>query len=335
MKVAFDTRPLSDAHGIGRYARCLLRALRTTAEATDEVIEVGRPTTMLRSRSADVFHAPWMSGAMLRSPCPMVVTVHDLSALKRRSEHLRGGVRLRLRHLAVQRAPGVVVPSATVARDVVESLEIERERIAVIPHAPDRAMRPRSEAEVAAVRSRLELPERYLVSVGSLEHPDPGKHVAELAAAERELPLVMVGQTRPWAHELPGVILTGHVSDEQLAAIYTGAHALVLSSDSEGFGLSAVEALACGTPVASFRVPALVEVLGERIAYAELGDMCGLMTAAQSLSRPAPAPPRWSWDDAASATWSAYRRAAEAAAQTAVARPLRRRPRSAGGLEAR
>ena len=41
---------------------------------------------------------------MLHSPCPMVVTLHDLAALKRRSEHLRTGVRLRLRHLAVQRA---------------------------------------------------------------------------------------------------------------------------------------------------------------------------------------------------------------------------------------
>ncbi len=48
---------------------------------------------------------------MLHSPCPMVVTLHDLAALKRRSEHLRTGVRPRLRQLAVQRAARVIVPT--------------------------------------------------------------------------------------------------------------------------------------------------------------------------------------------------------------------------------
>ena len=125
-------------------------------------------------------------------------------------------------------------------------------------------MYPRTPQDIAAVRARFALPERFLVWVGGLQHPDPGKHIAKLAAAPRELPLVLVGSTRPWAHELPDVILTDQVSDEQLAAIYSGAHALVLSSKDEGFGLPAVEALACGTPVVACDAPALREVLGER-----------------------------------------------------------------------
>ena len=84
------------------------------------------------------------------------------------------------------------------------------------------------------MRKRFGLPERYLLWVGCLQHPDPRKHVAELAATPRELPLVLVGPTRPWAHELPDVILTGQVSDEHLAAIYSGAHALVLPSERRG-----------------------------------------------------------------------------------------------------
>ena len=71
----------------------------------------------------------------------------------------------------------------------------------------------------------------------------------------------------PWAHELPDVILTGQVSDDELAALYSGAHALVFPSDDEGFGLPAVEALACGTPVVACEVPALREVLGERATF--------------------------------------------------------------------
>jgi len=321
MRVAFDTRPLTDPNGVGRYSRCLLRALRDTADGSREIIETHRP------RRADVFHSPWMQGAMLHSPCPMVVTVHDLAALKRRSEHLRAGLRLRLRHLAVQRAVRVIVPTEAIARDAVARLGLERERIVVIPEAPDSAMYPRPADEIARTRDRFDLPERYLVWVGGLQHPDPGKHVAKLAATPRDLPLVLVGPTREWAHELPDVTLTGQVSDEHLAAIYSGAHALVLPSEDEGFGLPAVEALACGTPVVACEVPALREVLDERATFVEPGDLEALIGAAQSARRPAPAPPAWTWEDAARATSEVYRQAVIGADGPRTAgRGRRRRP---------
>ena len=318
MRVAFDTRPVSDPEGVGRYSRCLLAALRDTAASGEELLQTDRPSALGRSSSADVFHSPWMDGAMLHSPCPMVVTIHDLAALKRRSEHLRGGLRLRLRNLAVQRAAHVIVPTEAVARDALAHLRLAREQVTVIPEAADAAMYPRSPQDIAAVRARFALPERFLVWVGGLRHPDPAKHIVKLACASREMPLVMVGSTRPWAHELPGVILTGQVSDEQLAAIYSAAHALVLSSTDEGFGLPAVEALACGTPVVACDAPALREVLGERATFVAPGDMRALTAAGQAVRRPAPAPPSWSWEDAARATWGVY---ARAAANARVSRP--------------
>jgi hypothetical protein len=132
MRVAFDSRAGNDPRGVGRYARCLLRALRDTGEARGEIVETHRP------RLADVFHAPWMQGAMLHSPCPMVVTIHELSALTRLSEQLRGGgIPLRLRHLAVQRATHVIVPTEELAREAIAELGFERERVIVIPEAPD------------------------------------------------------------------------------------------------------------------------------------------------------------------------------------------------------
>jgi glycosyltransferase involved in cell wall biosynthesis len=325
MRVAFDSRPVTNLHGIGRYSRCLLRALRDTDGAA-EIVETHRP------RRVDVFHSPWMQGAMLHSPCPMVVTLHDLAALKRRSEHLRTGLRLRLRHLAVQRAARVIVPTEALADDAVAGLGLERERIVVIPEAADSMMYPRPSQEVDAARERFALPERYLLWVGGLQHPDPSKAVAKLAATPRELPLVLVGPNRPWAHELPDVILTGHVSDEHLAAIYSGAHALVLPSEHEGFGLPAVEALACGTPVVACEVPALREVLDRRATFVEPGDLTGLIGAAQAAQRPAPPPPSWTWEDAAHATSRVYRQAvANTDVLRTAGRGLRRRP-SGGGL---
>jgi glycosyltransferase involved in cell wall biosynthesis len=334
MRVAFDTRPVSDPHGLGRYSRCLLNALRETSATGDELVETRRPSAVARSRGADVFHSPWLSGAMLHSPCPTVVTIHGLAALKRRSELLRTGLRLRLRHLAVQRAACVIVPTQAVAEDAMSHLGLDRERIVVIAEAADAAMYQRAPEQIAATRAQFGLPERYLVWVGGLQHPDPARHVAELAATPRELPLVLVGSTRPWAHELPNVILTGRVSDDHLAAIYSGAHALVLPSEGEGFGLPAVEALACGTPVVAFDAPALREVLEGRAELVAAGDMRALIVAAQQARRPAPEPLAWSWQDAARATWGAYARAlATADEPRAMSMPLRRKTAGAGGID--
>lgn len=305
MRVGFDSRPARQPHGIGRYARCLLEAMRAGNRA--DVIETHRP------RGCDVFHSPWIDGAMLRCPVPMVVTLHDLIPLKRRGEYLRSGLRFKLRYLAVQRATRVIVPTQVVANEAVAALRIPRERIAVIPEAPAPELHHRPEAEVEAVRKRYGLPKDYLLWVGRLTTPDPRKRVAALVRTPRRMPLVLVGATGRWAHELPDVTLTGALSDDELAAIYSGAHALVFPSDDEGFGLPPVEALACGTPVAASDVPALREVLDGRAILRSVDDLDGLIAAAEAASRPAPPPPAWSWADAAAATWEVYSQAAAVA----------------------
>ncbi len=319
MRVAFDSRAAPDPRGVGRYSKCLLEALRDTSPEGAELVETHRP------RRVDVFHSPWIDGALLRSPCPMVVTLHDLVALKRRSEYLHNGARFRLRYLAAQRAVRVIVPTHAVEQDAIERLGLEPERIVVIGKAPAPSMFRRGEEAIQTVRRRYGLPEEYLLWVGGLTHPEPRKQVAQLAATPRQLPLVLVGPAGPWAHELPDVTLTGFVSDEELAAIYSGAHALVLPSEDEGFGLATVEALACGTPVVVCDVPALREVLDERATFVDCRDLAGLLAAAHEARRPAPAPPAWSWLDAARATWAVYDSALGAALPgPALGRGLRR-----------
>ena len=323
MKVLFDARPGADIRGIGRYVRCLLPALREAA-GSSEITAGHRPERMI-----DLFHAPWIDGALLRAPCPQVVTVHDVIPLKRRSEYLRTGMRFRLRYLAVSRAQRVVVPTQAVAADAEELLGLETDRLVVVPEAPAPGFAPRSPEAVAAVRRRHGLPDEYLLWVGGLRHPDPRKRVAALAAAPRELPLVLVGGTAAWARELPGVILTGEIDDEELAALYTGARALVFPSDDEGFGLPPVEALACGTPVVASDVPVLREVLGDRATFVDATDVPQLVAAAQRATRPAPPPQAWSWTDAAEATWRVYEEAL-----AAVGQPMCRARRRAAALAA-
>src|ERR1700743_518781 len=128
-----------------------------------------------------------------------------------------------------------------------------------------------------------------------MRRPDPRKRVAALARAGRSMPLVLVGPVSRWARELPGGQIAGAVPDDELAAIYSGAHALVFPSDEEGFGLPPVEALACGTPVAACDVPALREVLAELVTLSDVNDLDALVRHAEGLARPAPALPRWTW----------------------------------------
>jgi alpha-1,3-rhamnosyl/mannosyltransferase len=301
VKVAFDSRPAREPHGIGRYARCLLEAMRADPEG--EIVETHQP------RRCQVFHSPWLDGAMLRPTVPMVVTLHDLVPLKRRGEYLRSGLRFKLRYLAVQRATRVIVPTNAVAEEAVTALRIPREKIAVIPKAAAAELHHRPEAEIEAVRERYGLPKTYLLWVGRLTTPDPRKRVAALVRAPRRMPLVLVGAAATWAHELPDVTLTGALSDDELAAIYSGAHALVFPSDDAGFGLPPIEALACGTPVAASDLPALREVLEGRAILRSVDDVDGLVAAAEAACRPAPPPPAWTWRDAAAATWEVYSQA--------------------------
>ena len=305
MRVCFDSRPAADPRGVGRYARCLLDGLRTVAEQRGgEVVEGRQPR-----RGDDLFHAPWMNGALLRPRVPMVVTIHDLVSQKHPGQSLREGLRGGMRGLAIQRAARIICPTRAVADDVAALMRVARERIDVIAEAPADAFRPRPAAEVAAAREHHGVPEDYLLWVGDLRHPDPHRRIPALVDAPRELPLVLVGAAGPWAHELDGAIVTGEVDDDELAALYTGAHALVLPSAEEGFGLPAVEALACGTPVVAADGPSLREVLDGRATFVDAGDVAGMVAAAHEARRPAPDPPEWTWADAAAATWDVYERA--------------------------
>jgi hypothetical protein len=106
-----------------------------------------------------------MQGAMLHSPCPMVVTLHDLAALKRPSERLRsGGIHLRLRHLAVQRASHVIVPDEALVGEAIAELGLDRERVAVIPEPPERTWEDVARATWTVYQRALTQPHRPCVA---------------------------------------------------------------------------------------------------------------------------------------------------------------------------
>ena len=246
---------------------------------------------------------------------PYVVTLHDLVPLKRRGEQLRSGLKHRLRYAAVRRATRAIVPSRAVAEDAQRLIGVDPARVAVVHEAAAPSLRRVDEPRAAL--ERLELPERFLVWVGTLDPPDPRKGLDALAAEVARgdgLPLVLAGRAGPAARRLarPGrVLLAGRVSDAELAALLSAAEALVFPSLDEGFGLPPLEALACGTPVAAYAAGALPEVLdgAQGVRLVEPGDARGLLEAAAALAgSPVPGPTR-TWADVARETWAVYEEA--------------------------
>lgn len=332
MRVAFDARALESPElaerGIGRYVSCLLFALHESELDVVALRELRRPPAPARVRElwehgllgrdvrrtgAAVVHSPSIDFVSLRPGVPLVVTVHDLVPLKHPERYLRSGLKHRLRYAAVRRAARVIVPSRAVAEDCERLLGIARERVTVVPEAPAPVFQPVARPREAL--ARFELPERFLLWVGGLDPPDPRKGVSELAAAVARAdcpPLVLAGRVGAEAAGLAvarRVVVAGRVGDEELAALYSAADALVFASSDEGFGLPPHEALACGTPVAAFAAPALVETLDGRddVRLAPVGDFGALLDAAVAVTGSRVDPPSRGWADVADETIAVYR----------------------------
>lgn len=131
---------------------------------------------------------------------------------------------------------------------------------------------------------------QYFLTIGSqAAHKNMGVLAKALALRnDAALPLVVVGDAGSFAHAQSGVIATGRVSDAELCALYENARSFLIPSVTEGFGLPAGEAMACGCPVISSTGGALPEVCGDAATYADPHDAsewAAEMDRATSMSR--------------------------------------------------
>jgi glycosyltransferase involved in cell wall biosynthesis len=215
----------------------------------------------------------------VRSPCPSVVTVHDVS-FAREPDTMGWKDRAVFRGVvphAVKRAARVLTVSERTKRDLIELYDVSPERIVVTPNGVDSAFTPGPGAH------------DYVLSVGAIQARK--NQVAALdAAVAVGLPLVVVGPEKDavLAAELRrrGARLEGYVDTTGLVELYRGAACLVQSSRYEGFGLTVLEAMASGTPVVAVADPALREVAGEAAVFADSGDLAsGIRTALAERDR--------------------------------------------------
>lgn len=250
-----------------------------------------------------------------------VVTIHDLTYLHHTDTVTPAVLRYqRLIARALDRGAHVLTPTQTIADAVRNEYGLSSNRVTATLLGVDEswfAAQPDDE-----LRTRLGLPERYVLFIGNL---DPRKNLPRLIrahraarSADRDVPdLVLAGPAGREEHLAgPGVHLTGWLDDDEIQSLVAGASALALPSIDEGFGLPAAEALACGRPLLVSDIPVLHEVAGDHAYYCDPRDVTSIAIAlAQALGAPDDDTARagrqewarrFSWEKCAQLTAKAY-----------------------------
>lgn len=283
MRIGIDGRKIDD-FGIGTYIRGLLgglaelggedqyvvlapgRARSAIPEAFEHVVadaphySVRELTLFGRAVDAarlDLFHAPHYVVPFLSTP--FVVTVHDLIHLRDRRPLARLYARGMMGRV-VRRSRRVMTVSESVRREIVSTFGVREEAVVVTPNAP----------AAVFVTEGPRASGRYFLYVGN---DKPHKNVELMVEAfekarHGDVQLVMVGAPFERHRERTAVLLPGYVRETELAALYRGALAVVVPSREEGFGLPALEAMACGAPVITSTAAALMEITAEAALHA-------------------------------------------------------------------
>jgi glycosyltransferase involved in cell wall biosynthesis len=288
-----ETMPEQTGAPRGGNLPCWLREI--LREVRFKYIE-NRLQKVARNRTFDVYHETGAFPLIENSELPTVMTIYDLSMVKFKHCHPADRVRLFERHF-YKRAEAVdhfITISEFVRQEIIETFHFPPEKVTAIPLGVDNAFTEKSEADVSRYKEEKNLPDRYILTVGTHE---PRKNIATLIRAmmhtKEKYTLVSIG----WSGWLNSefhqevrrlnmeerILFLGHVPDDEVALLYSGASLMVYPSLYEGFGLPILEAMACGCPVICSNTSSMPEVAGNAAILVSPKDETGLAEAIDTV----------------------------------------------------
>lgn len=287
--IVFDSRWLGP-HGIGRFARevsqrCGFLPLHLGGKPVDpfDPVRLGRHLSALKPAH---FFNPGFN-VPLGCSCPFSLTVHDLIHLDVPGERslVKQAYYEWLVKPALARAAMVFTGSQHARQRLVEWSGLPEERFVVTGHGVGPEFSP-----IGPIWSN---DRPYLLYVGNQK---PHKNVESLVQAfaasglSGDFDLLLTANLSDSVANAVGdsgvgeyVRGLGLVPEDHLPALYRGAHALVMPSHYEGFGLPVLEAMACGTPVISSNKTSLPEVGGDAVLYFDPKDRDAFVEGLRSL----------------------------------------------------
>ncbi|MBU1127280.1 glycosyltransferase family 4 protein [Patescibacteria group bacterium] len=219
----------------------------------------------------DIFHSSdWTQP---KTKALKVTTIHDLAVLRYPETFPKRIISAHKKRLewVKKEADLIIVVSESTKKDIIDLLKIKKEKIKVIYEGVNENFKPQGRNEIKRVREKYNLKENYFLSVSTLE---PRKNLKTSIKAfnalnneNKEISFALAGRMG-WGDlkkmgvdkKNKNIKLLGFVTDEDLPALYSGAVGFIYPSLYEGFGLPALEAMACATPVITSNVSSLPEV---------------------------------------------------------------------------
>jgi glycosyltransferase involved in cell wall biosynthesis len=253
----------------------------------------------LRRLGVDVYHGPGYVVPLCKV-CPQITTVHDLTAYLYPETHdfYSSWYYRLLMPWSVKAADRVIAVSDSAKADLIRLLGVPVEKICVIHHGKDeRFTHHRDESSLAKLRTKYGITKKMILFVGGIDlRKNPSSLVrafAMLKSLHKSHKLVLTGgfgehyqsiraRLREWGVQ-DYVVFPGYVPDQELADFYRLAEVFVYPSLYEGFGLPVLEAMACGVPVITSNVSAMLEVAGDAAILVEPNNIKDLAGAIERV----------------------------------------------------